>query len=257
MQRVFTGYALSGQAALRESPDIEFIVPFPYGSNVEIGQEGPEPMLSVLSQMSIDAALVVAEHHPGAKVLVAGETPYGDDLPNTTELMMTRASRQVPDRADALVPVVRSDGRPNNNTYRQAEAVAEHLRRGPAAGRQNILTLTLDYHAERVARTMGAYGVGSDFVTAEAVFEETGNTEYDRYAQYIDGLRKSERILMIMARKGFIPNLLTDLRGPRVVDVVEEDGETKLINENAQNRLAELLQQHQEAPQGAAQNSEA
>jgi hypothetical protein len=257
MQRVLTGHVLDGGTALRNSPDIEFIVPFPYGSNIEIGQEGPEPMLSVLSLMAIDAALVVAEHHPDAKVLVAGETPYGDDLPNTTELMMRRA-KQVSDRADAIVPVVRSDGRPNNNTYRQAEAVAEHLREDPTAGRlQNVLTIPLDYHAVRVAQTMGAYGVGSDFVTAEAIFAETGNTQYNRYDQYIDGLRASERILMRIARKGFIPNLLTDLRGARVVDVIEEDGSMKLINEIAQKRLAKLLQQHQETPQVAAQNGEA
>lgn len=236
---------LKGGEVLDPSRRVDYVVPYPYGSNIGVSSSGVlEPRLSVLSRMSIDAAVKIFERHQMARILIAGETPYGsrgygEVLPNTTDLMMLRAGENAAVGEASLVPLVGLSGLGNNNTNLQTETVADFLTSTNARGR--VLVVTLGYHLRRVAQTMGLYGLEPHFVTAESVLNAAGITSYDRYLPSIAGLEESERkirFLNRLDRKGRLLRLAMRVKGARLVDVEEdENGVVKLEQGYAREKM--------------------
>src|SRR4051812_36534893 len=110
------------------------IIAMPYSSNIELSGGALRPSLSVLSRISINAASVLwKSQQPGraCKLIIPGETCFGPELPNTTDLMRSHAiSLGVP--ADAIVGLSPlPDGRGLNNTYLQMQALAAYANRNP------------------------------------------------------------------------------------------------------------------------------
>jgi len=234
---------LTGQEALSSKRTVDYIIPYPYGSNIRLGEAGfPSPYLSLMSQMAIDAGAYVFSHHPEARIVLAGESPYGPGFPSTTDLMIQRArdTFQVP--VAALLPVVRDDGLGNDNTYLQAEALVSFFEELPAG---EVLVIPLAYHLRRVAHTMRAYGAQAPlYATAQSVLAACGVKDYDCYAPIIEGLEKSERILRLVNEadpRGRLLNKIMARKGARLVDVTTgEDGKTRLENGYAQEKLKQL-----------------
>lgn len=241
-----SGVILTGNEALDSSCKVEYIVPFPYSSNLEVGAGNVlEPRLSILSQMSIDMAIAVHEQHPDATIVIAGEACYGDEMLDTTDLMVARVLETSDVPLSALAPVRTSKGTAPNNTYLQSEAVAHYF--AGKANPQNIVVGALQYHQPRVQHTVEAYGVASArFVTVEAVFEAAGITDYDDYLPHIRGLESSERVLRMINMldgRGRLLNLAMRRSGPRLVDVVaDETGELHLEQGLAKDKLAALTE---------------
>jgi hypothetical protein len=236
---------LTGQEAFDSSRRVEYIVPYPHSSNIGLDQSGQlKPFLSKLSLMSIDAAVAVWENRPEARIVIPGETLYGEDLDTTSDLMVTRAKEISEITDDSLLPLYTLFGKRGlNNTYLQTEALMQFFT-GISTG---VLGITLDYHKERTIRTLKAFDMKPDFVTAESVLDAKGITKYDRYRRVIAGLWKTEMLARLMPtgnRKGALPNFLMEHTGPRIVDIVEdEDGRLKLENDFAHKKQARLLRE--------------
>ena len=228
---------LTGTEALSSERRVDYVVPYPYGSNIATDLNGALlPRLTVMSQMAIDAAVHVLERHPEAKIVIAGETPYGEDLPNTTDLMIRRAQEVSAVADNSLLPLPRAEG--NNNTYLQTETIANFFSEN---GRANILLVPLSYHIRRVAQTIKPYRLTLSFVTAEAVLQAAGNANYNKYLPSVQSLEKSERKLRFLNKldkEGKLLNWLTKTTGARLVDVVEDDqGELVLEQGYARGKL--------------------
>ncbi len=235
---------INGYQALDPTKQIEYIVPFPYSSNLGVGEGNVlEPRLSVMSQMSIDAAVKVYEEHPDAEIVIAGEACYGDELLDTTDLMIRRAQEISDIPRAALVPVRTPKGEAPNNTYLQSEAIAHHFSGKPNP--QNILIVGLNYHLPRIKHTVEAYGVPNPkFLSIEALFRAANITEYSEYLPHTHCLESSERMLRLVNMidgKGRLLNLAMRRSGPRLVDVVRgDDGELHLEQGLAKDKLQAL-----------------
>jgi hypothetical protein len=235
---------LTGEEALALNSRVSYIAPLPYSCNIGIGPGNElEPRLSVLSRMSIDSAVKAWEKHPDSKIVISGETDY-DGLPNTTDLMAEHA-QQISEIVEESIVRLNTlpDGQPLNNTYLQVESLLNYL--GGADGR--VLGIPLGFHLPRVMQIAGAYGFDADFVTAEAVHDAAGVSEYEVYLPHIAGLERSERMKVFVGRldnKGRLGNLLQRITGPNLVDVVEteegyrlEQGFTRSKQKALQRRL--------------------
>jgi hypothetical protein len=242
---------ISSHEALNTGKKVDYVVPFPYCSNIEVDPAGQlRPRLSVMSNMAILAAFKTWEQHPGAKIIIPGETPFNpEEYPNTSDLMVERANElsggTIPD--GVLIPLHKlNDGkRGHDNTYLQSEGLSEH----PELNTDSTIYEALDYHADRVEAALNAHGVEGDIVVIEDVLHEIGIHDYDRFAPVIDGLRRSERIVRALTwlpgtQKGLIPNLIMKRSGPRVVDVIEnDDGTLGLENVTSRKKAARLEKQ--------------
>jgi len=71
-----------------------WIAPYPYSSNIDVIGGEWQPRLSVLSQMSADAAVLAWQQDTDLGIVVAGETLYSSKFPNTTDLMVERIKKQ-------------------------------------------------------------------------------------------------------------------------------------------------------------------
>src|SRR5438046_1590757 len=124
---------LSGAEALDPERRFGYIVAYPHSSNIELVNGLIRPCLSVLSRMSIDAAVSVWRSQPAdRRVVIPGETLFAElnvsgFTPNTTSLMATRA-KEISDMPDIDLVTELSDIRALNNTYLQTEALAQYLK---------------------------------------------------------------------------------------------------------------------------------
>jgi hypothetical protein len=203
----------------------EYIVVYPYSSNIEMGTNGLEPRLSVLSQMALDAALAVWSRNPAARIVMPGETPFGDALPNTTTLMVRRAKKTPGISDDSLVPLHSlPNGRPLNNTYLQTKALAHHFGVQRRAG--TILAVALGFHMPRVRSVVKAYGMKPHFASAEDILQTEGITTYDNYLPHIQHFGgRGERLLALLSSvdgKGRLLNLMMQATGARVNDIIDD-----------------------------------
>jgi hypothetical protein len=235
---------LTGAEALDALEEIAYVAPHSYSANVRLDADGnPEPYLSILSQIAIDAAATVVEHQPGSKLVVTGETCYGDELPTTTTLMADRAIDILGVDAGRVVPLSREDGRGLDNTYLQTEALANFFRN--QAGQRAVI-MPLSYHLKRIVHTAKAYGIDADFVAAEDVLHAVGDHSYDQYLPHIEGLGVSEkalRFINIFDPRGRLLNwMMEKTKGPRLVDVVETDDGLELEQGYSADKL-ELITQ--------------
>lgn len=223
------GTVLTGKEALAPDRQISFIVPLPYSSNIEKYPDRLVPVLSMLSQMAIDAAIKAWEANPDSRIVITGETDY-EGLPNTTDLMAERARTTSDIPEDSMIQLhTLPNGRPLNNTNRQIEAVAHYLSSANVDDSGGVVGIPLGFHAIRVARAARAYGLSTmDFVTAEDVLHEGGVTEYDDRLSYLANLERSERIARFISRideRGKLFDLIMRVKGPKIVDVVPTETE--------------------------------
>ncbi len=244
---------LTGEQAFDPTRPVTDIVPYPYSTNVRIGPDNQlESHLSVMSEMSIRAAILLQAEHPQAKIVIPGESPFlKEGLTNTTDHMADMALAAGIEEEDLvrLYQVGRS-GRGLDNTYLQSQAVTEYFDNRNDEG---ALVMPLRYHRERVERALRAFGLAPDFVTVESVLHEAGVREYDKYLPVIDGLQASEERARkltdgIHLPKGQLINFLMKVPviggGPRIVDVIEKpDGEPALEDTTARKKVAQLRQQ--------------
>jgi hypothetical protein len=240
---VASGVVLTGREVLASDQPLSHIVPLPYSSNIEIGREGLETHLSVLSRMALDSAVQVWEHHPSAKIVIAGETDY-DGLPNTTDLTVQRAQEISEVGEDSILPLhVLPDGRALNNTYLQMKAVADSL--GVDNVGQKVLFIPLGPHLKRVMQVARAYGLSPGFATAEDILSEAGIPEYEDCLPIVAELERSERIKRFVGRvdkKGALFNLMARIAGPMIVDVVEAKEGPRLEQRLARPKQKSLQQ---------------
>jgi len=212
---------------------INTIVPYPYGSNIKIVNGQLQPYLTIMSQMSADAAsyLKVSER----KVFLIGETPYPGYL-NTTNLMRERLRRTLPN--SDVIDVLRKDGQGNNNTYLQTEAIKENKKN------EQVLVIALSYHLPRVIQAASAYRLNAVFVKAEDILKAAAINEYDKYLPFIEDLKHSEKLLRLVGeldRKGRLINGLISIRGPRLVDITSGEDGLYLENTSARKKMRGIL----------------
>ncbi len=231
------------------SKSVGDIVALPYSSNIGRGPEGAlQTRLSILSEMSITAAAVLWQGSPESSIVIPGETGFPLEFPNTTELMSTHAVKAAvdPDKIIGLSEL--ADGRHLNNTFLQAQAVADYLAVRPeAARRQETLVLALDYHAVRVQRVCRAYGIVARCVMVESVLRRDSKLHdaYADYLPYLDAIARVEPVLRAMSfvdPKGRILNAVTRRRGARVVDInLLSDGSYEIEDKTANEKYAEVM----------------
>lgn len=259
--------ALTGEQALDPEREINWIVAYPHGSNIgrDATGQGLEAFPSKLTIISMHGAIMLQKQHPEAKIVIPGETlyDYAEGVPNTTDFMAEQALREAVAEDDLVRLSTLPDGRGLNNTYLQTQRVAGYF----GGDHSGIITVTLDYHAERVQGAQQAQDVGMDLVTAEAILREAGVTDYERYASLIAKLRTTELLAKLMTadigplaqsrrpriaksplRKGFLPNLLMEglgpySKGPRIVDVVEDERGLRLERDFAHAKQDRLLRE--------------
>ena len=249
--RQLDGRIIAGSEALDPQRPIDHVVAFPHSSNIELILGQIEPRLSLMSQMSIEAAATIWRQHPSSGLVIPGETCFEEtDLPDTSDLMVEHIQKTSdPDANDSdLAPLHRlSDGRPLNNTYLQTMGLIEFFDGLPKQP-GNILIETLEYHVARVRRTAEAYGIKANYVIAEDVLHELGVTEYDPALPVIaHGTRKTEALAYLLTignRKGTLMNTVMRKAGARLVDVVEDpDGNLVFENKLAKRKIATLTAQ--------------
>lgn len=244
---------LTGEQVFDPMLGIRDVVPYPYCTNVRIGPGNElESHLSVMSEMSIRAAILVQAEHPEAKIVIPGESPFlREGLTNTTDHMADMALEAgVAEGALVRLYEVGRFGRGLDNTYLQSRAVGEHFEGRSDDG---ALVIPLRYHQARVTRALKAFGMTPDFVTVESVLHEAGIHEYDRYLPVIDGLQAGEERARKLTNgihlpKGQLINFLMKVPviggGPRVVDVIEKpDGELVLEDTTARKKVVQLKRQ--------------
>jgi|GEM_PF-3479442 len=244
---------LTGEQAFDQTLAVSDLVPYPYSTNVRIGPDNElESHLSVMSEMSIRAAIILQAEHPEAKIVIPGESPFlREGLTNTTDHMADMALEAGAEEDDLVrLYQVGRFGRGLDNTYLQSRAVGEHFE---GRGGDGALVMPLRYHRERVARALNAFGMAPDFVTVESVLHEAGVHEYDKYLPVIDGLQASEARAYkltdgIHLPKGQLINFLMKVPviggGPRVVDIIEKpNGELALEDTTARKKVVQLNKQ--------------
>lgn len=235
---------LTGHEVLHSSGEINYLAPYPYSSNLEEGGIPLRSRLSVLSRISIDAAMATWKAHPESQIIIPGETTFEGDFTATTDLMIVRAKQTTDIPDSALVPLYKlPNSRGLDNTYLQTERLAQFLEAEPG----NTIVIALNYHLLRVMQTARAYGLDAGFVTAESILQARGIHAYDRYFPYIEqignqGIRAERNLRFVnqIDRRGRLFNLLTQIGGPRIVDVVEVDGKLQVENTFARRKLKEL-----------------
>lgn len=224
------------QEVLEQSFPLQRVVAYPYSSNIDLIDGEPTPYLSVPSRASIDAAAIVWKAYPESKVVLIGETCYGDEYPNTTDLMIARGREQGIDIDAFETPKLPGD-KPLNNTYSQTEALARYTAMLPEQS-EGMLVMPLGYHIRRAARVVRAYRQlrGASFTTAESVFREEDDHRYDAWLPYTAELHRRDlkfELVNLLDRKGRVLNLAAKIMNAqaRVVDVVH-DGDSGLMLED-------------------------
>lgn len=247
------GEVLSGAEALDFSLPVRRITPYPYSSNVELIGGEAVPRLSRFSEASIHAAVLLWKAHPEAEIVLIGETPYGDEFPNTTDLMMSYGRGQGVDE-NAFVPLSKlRNGQPLNNTYTQTKAYADYFRSLGKGAAKEAITMTLAYHLRRVSRPVHAYPAlrATRFVAAESVLHGMSVYMYDKALELTAQLHERDlpmevATLLPGTRRGNALNLAARIIGQdaRVVDAIEgNNGGLVLEDDLAMPKLERLLAQ--------------
>lgn len=220
------------------------IVAFPYGANLDAGPDGLTARLSILSEIVVAAAVVAQDRFPTAKIIFPGERTFGDTFDGTTDLAARHVHSLGVDEDSFIGLHSLPDGkRKLNNTYLQTRAVAAYF--GLVGGGGNTLTVGLNYHMPRIEQAMDAYGIPTDFVSAEDIVRNSELSQYDRYLPLLSEFgSRSEAAIRLLAKfdgKGHIPNLLTMLLGPRVADIYDNGlGKLTPYLSTGKRRLREL-----------------
>lgn len=219
----------------------EYIVVFPYSSNVICDDKKLKAILSILTKMSVDASVAYWKQNRGSKLILIGETCYSPSLPNTAELMKEYVKKaKIPEKS--LVLLDNDNGKFLNNTPLQAAGLANFLKSEVPA---TMTVIGLRYHLSRVETHLKAFGVNAEYMAAEDILADTGLIQdYKKYLPYLAKAERSEkwlRRLALVDRKGRITNIGTRLKGPRVVDIVSApDGKLHFINTFSRLRQTEL-----------------
>lgn len=218
------------------------IVVFPYSSNFKLGADGEaEPYLSVLSKIAIDAAIGAMLSHDDAVLAIPGETPVAGRT-GTTELMSDRAVAAGVKESSIIGLRSLKDGRYLNNTYLQAHALREHFQDDT----DDLLVITLEYHAKRVLGALSAFDAKPRYMSrAEDILHASGITKYDPYFELTYHERRSEFAAWLMTNavglpKGQIPNVFTRIKGARIADIEHTDSGLVFVNGFANKKLAGL-----------------
>jgi hypothetical protein len=229
-----SGTFLSAEQALQRPVDV--VVPVTYSSN--LFADGPR--LSSLSRAAIDAAQLVCEELPDARMAIAGERTF-DGFATTSELMCDRVVERgfSADRVTVL-----GNDRPDYNlihTARQMRAVSDHM---DETGDEHALAVAMDYHGPRVHIHADAFGLSTlQVVSVQSVLWRQGVAgEYPELA-HLRPFRQREAPIRMVSRfdpTGRVLDWGAARQGPRLHDVVESDGKLEPVLSTARNRLAEL-----------------
>ncbi|HUC89460.1 MAG TPA: hypothetical protein VMR45_01540 [Patescibacteria group bacterium] len=222
------------------------IATLPYGSDLNVVESGRvTPILSAPSEWSIDATIAIKHCHTEACLKIIGETPYGDDVPNTASLMRSRVNEVLGHGGFEAVDELTStkSGNYANNTSLQMQSLAESL----GTSGEGVLAVALNYHIGRVATHARAYGLKNMVYTAaEDVLALTGRLHKDDpfYEVFCAGVESSERILRVLSKidplGNMIFNPLTNSKGPRVVNVVPSPSGPIFVSTTAHARESSM-----------------
>jgi hypothetical protein len=204
---------------------IDTVVVFPYSSNIESAGSKYRPKLSVLSELSVDAGLMLSKSCRATRIIFIGETCF-PRLPNTAELMKERFLHSA-DQPIKIIMLVKLGDKSLNNTYLQVEGLNNYLKTCETG---TTVVIGLHYHNERIRNLLKAYKLKLDVIAAESILPRE---RYVKYTPYIDRLVFSERILNALAianPKGSLFKFAVRLTGPRVVDIIEYRNGLKLVN---------------------------
>lgn len=236
-------YAGMGKDAKTLSTDasLDYIVVIPYSSNITVVNNLLVPRLSVLSKMSLDAAVLFWQSHVDAKLVIIGETCYGFSLPNTAELMRDRAVHEHHVPHGSLILLDKTGNVCLNNTPLQVEGLASFLNDKQEA---RTIVVALRYHVKRILTHAKHYNLQAKYVAAEDILSEENKTgNYVQYLPYIAKTERSEKWLRVLSKvnpSGSIFNAIMKRNGPRVVDVTQTpEGELQFVSTFARTRLAE------------------
>jgi hypothetical protein len=226
----------------------DYILPLPYTSNVELNDAGEiETHLSIASTICLDAAINLWKDNRTAKLLMTGESGYGDDLPDTASLMLSMAvGAGVPSRAVVTLHTAADGITPLNNTCQQLTAACRYINGLPTVvAKPNVAAVALDFHRWRVARTLRQVGLGSTVLTAESILSERQIAAYDAYLPHLHKLGRAELPLKFMSfcdPKSQLINWYTGVRGSRLADIaIDEAGSVQVHRGTARRRLSQVL----------------
>lgn len=208
------------------SPD--YIVSFPYSSNVSLEAGEITPYLSVPSQMAGWAAVHLWRQHSEAMVVVPGESGYGSHLPDTSDLMknLMQAEAGMPYGAiHDLHFTRRTPHVPLNNSWLQAQTAVDYIQ-ASATPQGNATFLALEFHVPRARQAVRSAGSQAGVVSVESVLREAGDDRFDDYMPHLAQFGRLEPLLRVAGRMALGRKLInagTRIRGAQIIDLARDD----------------------------------
>ncbi|HRN96145.1 MAG TPA: hypothetical protein PLD54_01725 [Candidatus Levybacteria bacterium] len=201
-----------------------------------------EPFLSVFSALAVVSTAKLYDEGKIKNILLCGETPFGENISTTSDLMKNRLIQlKVPENAIHVV-----EGKFLDNTPLQIEALATH-QKAEKAGR--YLMVDWEFHDPRVRNNSKAYGLNADTVTVESVLKNYfQNINLDKFEPILEQFQKREGSLPVKilgGGKAPILKLISKYRGGSVTDIeviTESNGQSslRLVDTTGKARLKEI-----------------
>lgn len=209
-----------------------------YTTSVEKVEHRLEFELSALSEAAIDAAVSLHRTQPDSHLYIAGEHSFGLDYPSTSELMAQRAVAEF--GVDYAAITIDHDKSKNLiNTPQQIERLGQIIPLG-----SKVVAVALGFHLDRVLRHARAFNFPMDGVAVEDILESAKALELHPELAHVAPLARRERLINLLSRlnpRGNILNVLADIQGPRLHDVIETgDGEYETVMSTSRKRADEL-----------------
>lgn len=218
-------------------------VVMPYSQNLkEHGPNAGENRLSFYSAFALNAGLDLYKDGLVSKLVLCGETTFGEDRSTTSDLMKDALLRLGVPEDDIFVIE-----KPNlDNTAAQVKAISE-FRKENDMEHEPLLIVGWDFHNQRLGNHMRGFGLrgheaASGLVVAERVHKHhRPSFNLDKMYEVLpvdefEAREKTVRKISKFDRRGLIPRLILALgRGGSVTDikrVQDENGQTHLVLEN-------------------------
>jgi|SRR3989344_1612381 len=192
------------------------LVVMPYSSNL---RENGDARLSFYSALAVVAAADLYRQRVASRIIVPGESIFGDENSSTTDLMLRYLVTGQPKISKENII---AEERLNNTIY-QLLYIKELQER---QGLNKLLIVAMNWHMDRVVQTMRNFNIQGDVIEVEGVLAQTRRAKQEELlaVAMTRNLTQQDVVLrkiMLIDKFGLLQRALVEIRGPRVVDLYE------------------------------------